>query len=98
MEAIVTPIAPTIVPIGSISIDCARWLYYQVLLFLDNVSEVHENMMLPNFDTFLLLIVEGPSLDKKEQHWSIIKHEDEGAREENKNIVCSGDFRTLKPP
>jgi hypothetical protein len=55
-------------------------------------------MMLPNFDTFLLLTVEGPSMDKKDEHWSIIKHEDEGECEENKNGVCSGDFRTLKPP
>mgnify|MGYP005845677519 CR=1 FL=1 len=98
MEAIVTHTTPTTIPIGSISIDRARQLYYHVLSFLGNVSEVHENMMLPNFDTFLMLTVEGPSMDKKDEHWSIIKHEDEGVCEENKNGVCSGDFRTLKPP
>ena len=70
MEAIVTPTAPTTIPIGSISIYHACQLFYQVLSFLGNVSEVHENMMLPNFDTFLLLTVEGPSMDKKDEHWS----------------------------
>uniref|UniRef100_A0A8R7Q461 Uncharacterized protein n=1 Tax=Triticum urartu TaxID=4572 RepID=A0A8R7Q461_TRIUA len=35
---------------------------------------------------------------KKNEHWSMIKHYDEGAREGNKNGVFGGDFRTLKPP
>ena len=34
-------------------------LFYQVLSFLGNVSSVHENMMLPNLDTFVLLAIEG---------------------------------------
>ena len=54
--------------------------------------------MLPNFDTFLLLTAEGPSMDKKVEHWSMVKHREEGVREENKNGGSSGDFRTLKPP
>ena len=54
--------------------------------------------MLPNLDTFVLLAIEGPSTDKKVKHWSMVKHGDEGAREENKNGGSSGDFRTLKPP
>ena len=54
--------------------------------------------MLPNIDTFVLLAIEGTSTDKKDEHWSMVKHGDEGACEENKNEGSSGDFRTLKPP
>ena len=54
--------------------------------------------MLPNLDTFVLLAIEGPSTDKKDEHWSIVKHGDEGACQENENRGSSGDFRTLKPP
>ena len=46
----------------------------------------------------MLLTIEGPSTDKKDEHWSMIKHGDEGACEENKNGAVSGDFWTLKPP
>ena len=53
-------------------------LNYQVLLFLGNDSNVHETMMLPKLDTFVLLTNEGPSLDKKDEHWSMIKHGDDG--------------------
>ena len=55
-------------------------------------------MMLPELDTFVLLTNEGPSLDKKDDHWSKIKHGDDGIRKGNKNEVTSDDFRTLKPP
>src|SRR3954465_5125298 len=34
-------------------------------------------MMLPNVDIFLLLTNEGPSMDKKDEHWSMFKHEDD---------------------
>ena len=54
--------------------------------------------MLPNLDTFVLLAIEVSSMDKKVGHWSMVKHGDEGACEENKNGGSSGDFRTLKPP
>ena len=75
----------------------ARQLNYQVLSFLGNDSNVHENMMLPKLDTFVLLTNEGPSLEKDE-HWSKNKHGDDGMRMGNKNGVTSDDFRTLKPP
>ena len=39
-----------------------------------------------------------PSLDKKDEHWSKIKHGDDGMRKGNKTGVTSDDFRTLKPP
>ena len=98
MTTTVTPISPTVLPLGTIARARIRQLNYQVLSFLGNVSSVHENMMLPNLDTFVLLAIEGPSTDKKDEHWSIVKHGDEGACEENKNEGSSGDFRTLKPP
>ena len=41
-----------------------------VLPFLGNDSNVHENMMLPKLDTFVLLTIEGPSLDKRDEHWA----------------------------
>ena len=54
--------------------------------------------MLPNLDTFVLLAIEVSSMDKKVEHWSMVKHGDEGVCEENKNGGSSGDFWTLKPP
>ena len=98
MATAVTPISPAVLPHGTIARARIRQLNYQVLSFLGNVSSVHENMMLPNLDTFVLLAIEGPSTDKKNEHWSIVKHRDEGACEENTNRGSSGDFRTLKPP
>ena len=98
INTIVTPTAPAAIHTRPITRARARQLNYQVLLFLGNVSNVHENMMLPNLDTFVLLAIEGPSTDKKVEHWIMVKHGDEGACEENKNGCSSGDFRTLKPP
>ena len=87
-----------ILPLGTIARAHIRQFDYQVLSFLGNVSSLHENMILPNIDTFVLLAIEGPSTDTKVEHWSMVKHGDEGACEENKNGGSSGDFRTLKPP
>src|SRR4051812_9110003 len=98
MATTVTPISPIVLPPGTIARACVRQFNYQVLSFLGNVSSVHENMILPNLDTFVLLVIEGPSMVKKDERWSIVKHGDEGACEENKNGGSSGDFRTLKPP
>jgi len=92
-----TPISPTVLPLGTVARAQIRQLNYQVLSFLGNVSSVHENMMLPKLDTFVLLTNEGPSLEKDE-HWSKNKHGDDGMRKGNKNGVTSDDFRTLKPP
>ena len=92
MATVVTPISPAVLPIGTIARARIRQLNYQVLLFLGNVSSVHENMMLPNLDTSVLLAIEGPSTDNKDEHWSIVKHGDEGACQESKNRGSSGDF------
>ena len=97
INTIVTPTAPTVTYTGPITRARARQLNYQVLSFLGNDSNVHENMMLPKLDTFVLLTNEGPSFEKDE-HWSKNKHGDDGMRMGNKNGVTSDDFRTLKPP
>ena len=98
MATIVTPITHATIPIGPITRARARQLNYQVHSFLGNISNVHETVMLPNFDIFVLVTVEAPSMDKKNEHWSMIKHYDEGTHEGNMNGVSGGDFRTLKPP
>ena len=54
--------------------------------------------MMPKLDTFVLLTNEGPSLDKKDEHWSKIKHDDGGMCKGNKNGVTSDDLSTLKTP
>ena len=54
--------------------------------------------MMPKLDTFVCLMNEGPSMDKKDGHWSGIKHGEDGARAGKGNGVFSCDFRTLKPP
>ena len=97
MTTTVTPISPTVLPLGTVARAQIRQLNYQVLSFLGNVSNVHENMMLPKLDTFVLLTNEGPSLEKDE-HWSKNKHGVDGMRKGNKNGVSSDDFWTLKPP
>ena len=97
INTIVTPTAPAAIHTGPITRARARQLNYQVLSFLGNDSNVHENMMLPKLDTFVLLTNEGSSLEKDE-HWSKNKHGDDGMRKGNKNGVTSDDFRTLKPP
>src|SRR3954464_4326935 len=77
MATIVTPTTPAKIPTGPITRDRANQLNYQVLSFLGNVSNVHVNMMLPNLDIFLLLTNEGPSIDTKDEHWSMVKYEDD---------------------
>ena len=62
------PQPPTATYTGPITRAHARQLNYQVLLFLGNDSNVHESMMLPKLDTFVLITNEGPSLDKKDEH------------------------------
>ena len=54
--------------------------------------------MLPKLDTFVLLTNEWPGTDKRDEHWSKIKHGDDGMRKGKKNGVISDDFSTLEPP
>ena len=98
INTIVTPTTPASIHSGPITRARARQLNYQVLSFLGNDSNVHENMMLPKWETVVLLANEGTSLDKKDEPWSKFKHGDDGMRKGNKNGVTSDGFRTLKPP
>ena len=98
INTIVTPIVRVAIHTGPITRARARQLNYQVLSFLASHSNVHENMILPILDTFVLLTNEGPSLDKKAEPWSKFKHGDDGMRKGNRNGDTSDDSRTLKPP
>ncbi|EMS52740.1 hypothetical protein TRIUR3_33651 [Triticum urartu] len=98
INTIVTPTTPAAIHTRPITRARARQFNYQVLSFLGNDYNVHENMMLPKLDTFVLLTNEGPSLDKKDEPWSKFKHGDDGMRKGIKNRVTSDEFRTLKPP
>ena len=98
INTIVTPTAPTVKYNGPITRARTRNLNYQVLSFLGNDSNVHENMMLPKLDIFVLLTNEGSGMDKRDEHWSKTSHGDDGMRKGIKNGVTSNDFRTLKPP
>ena len=60
----VTPTIPAATYTGPITRARARHLNYQVLSFLCNDSKVHENMILPKLNTFVLLRNEGPSMNK----------------------------------
>src|SRR3954465_15417172 len=100
-EDISTNITPTSSPTthtGPVTRARARQLNYQVLSFLANPSNVHDPIMLPKLETFVGLITKGPSMDKKDGHWTGIKHGEDGARAGKDNGASSGDFRTLKPP
>ena len=46
----------------------------------------------------MVITNEGPSMDKRDEHGSRIKHGDEGGREGNQNIISSANFSALKPP
>src|SRR3954465_6830808 len=56
ISANVTPTSPPSTHIGPVTRACARQLNYQVLSFLANPANVHEHMMLPKIDTFVLLM------------------------------------------
>ena len=98
INTIVTPTAPAAIHTGPVTRARARQLNYQVLSFIGNTSNVHEHMMLPKLDTFVVLMNEGPSMDKKDIRWSGMKHGKQGARAGENNGASLGDFRTLKPP
>src|SRR3954467_10344917 len=68
INTIATPTAPAAIHTGPITRARARQLNYQVLSFLGNDSIIHENMMLPKLDKFVLLTNEGPVMDKRDEH------------------------------
>ena len=94
-----TPAVPTAEHIqGPITRARAKQLNYQVLSFLGTLSHIHENMMLPKSDMFVTLRNDGPSMDERDKHWSMIVHGDGSKRLRIEEDATSGDFRTLKPP
>lgn len=54
--------------------------------------------MLPKSDVYILLRNNGPSMDEKDKHWSMIMHGDGSKRLRIEDDATTGDFRTLKPP
>ena len=84
INTIVTPTTPAAIHTGPITRARSRQLNYQVLSFLGNDSNVHENMMLPKLDTFVLLTNEGPSLDRMNI----------GARPSMEMMACARGTRT----
>jgi hypothetical protein len=98
-----TTVAPTAtlphVPQFQGPLTRARACQHQVLLFLGTIPNIHENMMLSKSDVFMLLRNDGPSMDERDKHWSMIMHGDNGSNHVRiQDDAASEDFRTLKPP
>jgi hypothetical protein len=56
-------------------------------------------MMLPKSDVFMLLRNDGPSMDERDKHWSMIMHGDDGSnRVRIQDDDASEYFRNWKPP
>jgi hypothetical protein len=73
IPSIYTSAAPTAEHIqGPITQARAKQLNYQVLSFLGTLSHIHENMILPKSDMFVTLRNDGPSMDERDKHWSMI--------------------------
>jgi hypothetical protein len=83
---------------GPITRARAKQLNYQVLSFLGTLSHIHENMMMPKSDMFVTFRNDGPSMDERNKHWSMIMHGDGSKRLRIEEDPASGDFITLKPP
>ena len=99
IPSIDTPAAPAATQIqGPITRAHAKQLNYQVLSFLGTILHIHENMMLPKSDVYMLLRNNGPSMDEKDKYWSMIMHGDGSKRLRIEDDAITGDFRTLKPP
>jgi hypothetical protein len=54
--------------------------------------------MLPKSDVFVNLRNDGPSMDERDKHWSMIVNGDGNKHLRIEEGATSGDFRTLKPP
>ena len=99
IPSIDTPAAPAATQIqGPITRAHSKQLNYQVLSFHGTVLHIHENMMLPKSDVYLLLRNNGPSTDEKDKYWSMIMHGDGSRHVRIEEDATSEDFRTLKPP
>jgi hypothetical protein len=84
---------------GPITRSRAKQLSYQVLSFLGTIPHIHENMMLPKSDVFVALRNDGPSMDEKGKHWSMITHGGDSSKHVRfEEDAASENFRFLKPP
>jgi hypothetical protein len=54
--------------------------------------------MLPKSGVFITLMNDGPSMDERGTHWSMIMHGDGNRHVRIEYDSTSGDFRTLKAP
>ena len=77
----------------------ARQLNQQVLLFLLEVPNIHENMMLPKTNVFMSLRNNGPSMDGRDKLWSMFV-DGAGSRSASgeDDAVMEGDYRGPKTP
>ena len=66
--------------------------------FLGTIPHIHENMMLPKSDVFLTLRNDGPSMDERDNHWSMAMHGDGSKHVMIQEKATDEDFRTLRPP
>jgi hypothetical protein len=57
---------------------------------------MHENMMLPKSDVFVLIRNDGLSLDGRDEHCSMVIHGDGSMHLIKEEDAASGEFRTLK--
>jgi hypothetical protein len=55
-------------------------------------------MMPPKSDMFVTIRNDGPSMDERDKHWSMIVHGDGIKCLRIEEDAIGGDFRTLKPP
>jgi hypothetical protein len=53
-------------------------------------------MMLPKSDVFMLFMNKGPIMDKKDNQWSMMMHEDDIKLARIEDDAARADFRTLK--
>jgi hypothetical protein len=67
-----------------------------VLLFLGTLVNINENIVLPKSDVFMLLRNDGPSMDKKNNQWSMMMHGKDSKFARIEDDATSADFRTLK--
>jgi hypothetical protein len=55
-------------------------------------------MIPPTSDMFVTVRNDGPSMDERDKHWSVIVHGDGSKCLRIEADVTGGDFRTLKSP
>ena len=54
--------------------------------------------MLPKSDVLVIFRNDGPSMDERDKHWSMIVHGDGSKHARIGDDATSGDFCILKPP